>query len=113
MLPYVHKRLAGGEERGDLRPNRHHDRARRSGRFCALRLRARGHLRGETRVVHSPSRVQQAGGNIVAFEIRVVLKDLGLGRPGSEQSEHVGHPDPHAPDARPAATLPGAERDAS
>ena len=64
------------------------------------------------RMVESSTCESQASGEILRLQIGKVCQHLLGRKAASEQIKNVRHPDPHAPDAWPAAALLRIGRDA-
>ena len=67
---------------------------------------------GEDGMVDRCRRVDQAGANVLALEVREVPENLVGGGAAGEHFEDVGHADAQAADARPAAALTRVDGDA-
>jgi hypothetical protein len=68
-------------------------------------------LRRENGMIELTGRVEQAGGNVVRFEIRIFREDLLRRLPRGEKLEHVDDADPNPANAGTSPTLLGINRD--
>ena len=92
---------------------RHHvkreRRRRRSGQSKARALekveRRSRSSRGNHGVIKLARGILTCRFQIVHFQIRHLFENLSSGKPGSEKSKHIDHPNPHAADARSPAAL--------
>ena len=63
-------------------------------------------------MIHAPRRIQQAGRNVVGFEIRIIRQNVVVRGARREQLEDINDAHAQSANARSAATLFGADRNA-
>jgi hypothetical protein len=85
-------------------------RARGTGRPSSRDV-GHGRLCCQDRVIELTGRVEQAGGNIVGFEIRIVREDVLRRLSGGEKLEHVDDADPNPTNAGASPALFRIDRD--
>ena len=63
-------------------------------------------------MIQLTARKPKAGLDVFLLQSRHFFQNLGLGQPGGQEVQNVGHPNTHATDARPASTLLRVDRNA-
>lgn len=63
-------------------------------------------------MVEATGGIEEARGNVIRLQIRIVRKNLLMRFTGSQQLQHIDHADAHAANARAPPALLGVDRDA-